>query len=118
MSTAFVPRSSISMANERRVRQIVNASRATTTNRTKFEAACKDFRDICMQIREAIAGPSFKGSYDQILEVQKNNPRAMDRDILTLFENLRACNDVCKYEGEKLGYRGSEWWKACWASEK
>lgn len=118
MQKTFLPKSTIAMATERRVRQLVHASRAVTADRTKFESVCEGFRSVCKSIGQELNVPDFHGSFDEIVAVKKDNPLVTTPTVIGLFETLRAYDDICKYEGEKLGYRGSEWFKACWAGER
>ena len=81
----------------------------------KFQAACAYFRSICQAIGVKIGNTSWQGGYDEIPEFDnsdfvKNEPT----EALLLSTRLKWADEQCKRLGEKLGYKGSEWWWKCW----
>lgn len=80
---------------------------------TAFDSACQQFRDICTQIGYAIDQPNFKGGFDQ-MALFAQSPVYGTIEGLKLAISWSAANELCKYEGLKLGYGQPQWWYKCW----
>lgn len=80
-----------------------------------FEAACAQFRTLCAQIGAFIGDAEFKGGFDEYTEfatseAYKQNP--VQGNALAI--QWDALNELCKYEGQKIGLGQPEWWYKCW----
>ena len=80
---------------------------------TAFNAACEQFRTICGQIATAAELPNFKGGFDEMAAFQQSAVFATVQGI-QLAIAWSAANDLCVYEGGKVGLRQPEWWYLCW----
>lgn len=80
---------------------------------TAFRAACQQFRDICGQIGTAIGVENFRGGFDEMTLFQRS-PAYGTVEGLQLAVAWAAANELCKYEGQKLGYGQPDWWYTCW----
>ena len=78
-----------------------------------FDTACAKFREICAAIGEAIGDPDFKGGFDEMEKLQRA-PVFGTIEGLQLAQAWNAANELCKYEGHKLGLEQPEWWYECW----
>jgi len=83
-------------------------------DRTAFDAACEQFRAVCGQIAEAIGDPSFRGGFDEMYKLRES---AIFGTIegLQLADAWNGVNELCKYEGHKIGLEQPKWWYDCWA---
>ena len=80
-----------------------------------FEAACAQFRTLCAQIGAFIGEPDFKGGFDEYTEfatseAYQQNP--VQGNALAI--QWSALNELCKYEGQKIGLGQPDWWYRCW----
>ena len=80
-----------------------------------FEAACAQFRTICAAIGEFISDPEFRGGFDEYhafatSEAYAQNPVRGN----ALAIQWSALNELCKYEGSKIGLGQPAWWYRCW----
>ena len=82
-------------------------------NTVDFDNACQVFRQICSQIGELIEDENFKGGYDDMMTFY-NHPAYKTDKGLQLAMAWSGCNDLCKYEGNKIGLNSPEWWYKCW----
>ena len=82
-------------------------------DRTAFDAACAKFREICATIGEAIGEAGFKGGFDEMVVFQQSEIYGTTAG-LQLAVAWQACNELCKYEGHKLGFDQPGWWYECW----
>lgn len=80
---------------------------------TYFRTACTQFRDICEQIGTAIGAPDFRGGFDEMVQFQQSAAYGTVEG-LQLAVAWSAANELCKYEGQKLGYGQPDWWYECW----
>ena len=71
-------------------------------NTSDFETACSYFRQICQEIGKEISNPEFKGGYDEMVNFYNHSSYKTDRG-LQLAIAWTGCNDLCKYESEKIG---------------
>lgn len=128
-STAVVVSGSV-MKDERKLKAMLHAKAVKTTDRTKFEAACKEFRKLVEEIKllAALVGQdysNFRGGYLEIAMMQNpfdtaKHPDQLDQWIAfeSLIRRLLAIDQECKYQGSKLGYAGDEWFEDCWRTKK
>ena len=84
---------------------------------TDFDDACAKFRDICYIIRQAIGDPGFKGGFEEMTKLQQA-PIYNTIEGLQLANAWSAVNDLCTYEGSKIGLGQPQWWYACWEQEE
>lgn len=84
---------------------------------TDFDAACAQFRDICYIIRQAIGDPDFRGGFEEMIKLQQA-PIYNTIEGLQLANAWSALNDLCTYEGKKIGLGQPEWWHTCWEQEE
>ena len=80
---------------------------------TDFDAACAQFRDLCYTIRLAIGDPDFKGGFEEMVKLQQA-PIYNTIEGLQLANAWSALNDLCTFEGKKIGLGQPEWWHTCW----
>ena len=80
-----------------------------------FESACAQFRTLCAAIGEFIGDAEFKGGFDEYAvfatsEAYASNP--VNGNALAI--QWSALNELCKYEGAKIGLGQPQWWYRCW----
>ena len=80
-----------------------------------FEAACAQFRVLCEEIGTFIGDANFKGGFDEYAvfatsEAYASNP--VKGNALAI--QWSALNELCKYEGKKIGLGQPDWWYRCW----
>lgn len=78
-----------------------------------FKNACVQFRLVCDQIAIKADLPNFTGGFDEML-VYKQTPIYSTVEGVQLATDWIAANELCKYEGSKLGYTQPGWWYRCW----
>lgn len=82
-------------------------------DRTAFNNACEQFRGVCRMIGNAIGDDNFRGGFDEMAIFQQSS--AFDSlSGIQLAVAWSAANELCKYEGHKLGLEQPEWWYECW----
>ena len=82
---------------------------------TPFEAACAQFRALCGEIGEFIGDTEFKGGFDEYTEFATSEAYASNPvQGNALAIQWSALNELCKYEGAKIGLGQPAWWYACW----
>ena len=80
-----------------------------------FEAACAQFCGLCAQIGAFIGNADFRGGFDEYAFFASS--AAYQADPVTgnsLAIRWSALNELCKYEGAKIGLGQPAWWYACW----
>ena len=80
---------------------------------TDFDAACAQFRAICYTIGTAMGDPNFRGGFEEMIKLQQA-PIYNTIEGLQLANAWSALNDLCTYEGKKIGLGQPEWWHTCW----
>jgi hypothetical protein len=80
---------------------------------SEFSNACAQFRAVCAQIEQAAELPGFKGGFDEMTVFQQS-PVYSTIPGLQLAMAWSAANELCKYEGEKVGFGQPKWWYECW----
>lgn len=82
---------------------------------TAFDAACMQFRKVCAVLGQAIGDPEFKGGFDEYADFITSDFAKTDPAQAALFASMwSGANELCKYEGAKIGYCQPEWWYKCW----
>ncbi len=80
---------------------------------SQFRSACQQFRYVCKRIGEVTGNPEFKGGFDEMSAFLASSASAEPEGIrLSLAWN--AANELCKYEGAKIGLGQPAWWRKCW----
>ena len=82
---------------------------------TPFEAACAQFRTLCAAIGDFIGDAEFRGGFEEYTvfatsEAYASNP--VKGNALAI--QWSALNELCKYEGAKIGLGQPDWWYKCW----
>lgn len=80
---------------------------------TDFNNACIYFKQICQEIGELINDPDFKGGYDDMIVFYNHQKYKTDKGM-QLAIAWAGCNDLCRYEANKLGIGSPQWWYKCW----
>ena len=80
-----------------------------------FENACTLFRNVCSQIGSAIEDAEFHGGFDEMIAFQQSPVYNTLRGV-QLALAWSAANELCKYEGAKIGLGQPDWWYRCWES--
>ena len=82
---------------------------------TPFEAACGQFRELCAAIGAFIGYPGFRGGFDEYTEFATSEAYAQNPvQGNALAIQWSALNELCKYEGAKIGLGQPDWWYECW----
>ena len=84
---------------------------------TDFDNACAMFRSVCGDIGALIGVTDFRGGFDDMVTFQQS-AQFNTLEGLHLGMEWSAANELCKYEGSKIGLGQPEWWKKCWKSAK
>lgn len=83
---------------------------------TDFNNACQKFRNVCTAIGTLITDPEFKGGFDEMEEFQ-NSELSSTMVGIRLAIAWSASNELCKYEGSKVGLGQPAWWYKCWEEQ-
>ena len=80
-----------------------------------FEAACAQFRTLCAAIGAFIGDSTFDGGFEDYAEfansdAYKSNPVQGNAYAI----QWSALNELCKYEGSKIGLGQPAWFYKCW----
>ncbi|MBQ9501869.1 MAG: hypothetical protein IJU70_06910 [Lentisphaeria bacterium] len=81
-----------------------------------FDAACQQFRAVCGRIAAAANLPDFRGGFDEMADFAAS-PVYQTVQGLALALEWSAANELCKYEGAKLGLGQPQWWYQCWGDK-
>lgn len=60
---------------------------------------------------------TFKGGYDDMITFYSHNAYKTS-ECMQLAIAWSGCNDLCRYEANKIGLGSPEWWYKCWEDEK
>lgn len=82
-------------------------------DRTDFDNACAMFRAICSEIGAMLGSEDFRGGFDEMLIFQQSET-FKTLEGLHLAMEWSAANELCKYEGAKIGFGQPGWWYECW----
>lgn len=80
---------------------------------TAFDQACEAFKMVCREIKEKANLSVFYGGFDEMAEYQ-NSEFAGTLEGLKLAILWSSANELCKYEGAKIGLNQPQWWYKCW----
>ena len=86
---------------------------STQIDTTAFDTACSYFRQVCQEIGILMENNSFKGSYDEMMLFYNSDAYKTDRGM-QLAIAWSGCNDLCNYEGSKIGLESPLWFNKCW----
>jgi hypothetical protein len=117
MPKGFMPVNARSVAEERRLREIVQSTTITKKSTKKIEALYEKYRLICMKIRVRTGIKRFRGTYDEVLDIYQTYQEPIPQDLDKLLDMWRVMDSAIKVEASKLGYTGDRWLKNCWGEE-
>ena len=100
-------------SDQQQIQWYKNHNQIIELDTTNFDNACSYFRQICQQIGTLINEPNFKGGYDDMITFYSNNQYKTDEGM-QLAIAWSGCNDLCRYEANKIGLNSPEWWYKCW----
>ena len=86
-------------------------------DRTDFDNACAMFRAVCSKIGAMLGVEDFRGGFDEMLIFQQSET-FKTLEGLHLAMEWSAANELCKYEGAKIGLGQPQWWHECWKGGK
>ena len=98
---------------EWQIEQRIRKSNIVQKNTEDFDNACMQFRQVCNQIKQLLGLQEFKGGFDQMAIFQASE-KANTIEGIGLAMKWSALNQLCKYQGNKLGYGQPQWWYKCW----
>ena len=118
----MIVKSKETVESERLLQRLKDSITPVSSDRTRFNAACENFRFVCSQIGDMI-GKEFKGGYDDIstaaeyiyaqdLSTEQGKENAIRAN--SLMAAWSGANDFCIYEGKRIGLGQPDWWKECW----
>ena len=85
------------------------------TDTTDFEAAMKQFRDVCKMIEDFSGIADFHGGFDEAMQFLASAAFAADKTQGTyLFSLWQGADKAATYEAAKCGVGQPEWWYQCW----
>jgi len=84
-------------------------------DRTDFDAACTMFRAVCTDIGALLGVEDFRGGFDEMQAFQSSESFNTMPGMRLAIE-WSAANELCKYEGAKIGLGQPQWWHECWAN--
>ena len=82
-------------------------------DQSAFLEACERFRAVCADIGALLGVEDFRGGFDEMQTFQAS-------EMFNTMPGLRlaiewsAANELCKYEGAKIGLGQPQWWYECW----
>ena len=86
-------------------------------DRTDFDAACTMFRAVCTDICTLLGVEDFRGGFDEMQAFQSSESFNTMPGLRLAIE-WSAANELCKYEGAKIGLGQPQWWHECWKGGK
>lgn len=88
-------------------------------DRTDFNAACQNFKEVCRRIGNVIGNDQFKGGFDEAISfVTGDFFQQNQTEATALFALWLGCDKACTYAAKKLGIGQPKWWKICWNMEE
>ena len=93
------------------------ANPKTETDRSVYEKCLAIYRQICMDVRQLLNLPTFRGGFDEWAVLVMNDSLATNPQLQILSRRGEALNELITYEAKKLGIVPPNWWKECWADE-
>lgn len=82
-------------------------------DQSAFLEACERFRVVCAKIGELLGEENFKGGFDEMTLFQQSDMFDTLAGVKAALE-WSAVNELCKYEGAKIGLGQPQWWYKCW----
>lgn len=95
----------------------LTSPRVTATEREDYEQCLSRFRAVCMQVRQLIGVPDFRGGYDEWRKLALDPEWVNNSELTRLSRQCDAINLETNYEAGKLGIISPDWWKECWMDE-
>ena len=93
------------------------ANPKTETDRSVYERCLAIYRQICMDVRQLLNLPTFRGGFDEWAVLAMDDSLAANTQLQILSRRGEALNELITYEAKKLGIVPPNWWKECWADE-
>lgn len=93
------------------------ANPKTETDRSVYERCLAIYRQICMDIRQLLNLPTFRGGFDEWAAIAMDDSLADNSQLQILSRRGESINALITYEAKKLGIVPPNWWKECWADE-
>ena len=90
---------------------------ATSTDRTGYTMALSMFKKVCMDVRQLLGIPKFRGGFDEWAELAMDSTLSENAELQILARRGEALNALITYEAKKLGIVPPNWWKECWTDE-
>ena len=114
--TKFLPSSAESLANERKLRQLAKKMFVTKTDTSDLDAYLLRFKNACMRVRELTGIARFRGTYDELFELQVDLSQ-YPAETADYLERLKLLDSMVNSEAKKLGLSGKQWLERCWHDE-
>lgn len=89
----------------------------TEIDRTGYEKGLAIFKQVCLQVRQLISNPTFRGGFDEWAALALDPQYYGNTQLDILSKQSQALNELITYEAKKLGIVPPQWWKECWADE-
>lgn len=89
----------------------------TSTDKTGYTMALSLFRQVCMDVRQLLGIPKFRGGFDEWAALAMDSTLSKNTELQILSRRGEALNALITYEAKKLGIVPPNWWKECWADE-
>lgn len=89
----------------------------TSTDRTGYTMALSLYRKVCMDVRQLLNMPEFRGGFEEWAALVMDNTLSKNTELQILARRGEALNALITYEAKKLGIVPPDWWKECWADE-
>lgn len=104
-------------AKKEALRVQILTSPVTSTDRTGYLQAMSLFKQVCMDVRQLLGIPKFRGGFDEWAELAMDSTLSKNTELQILARRGEALNALITYEAKKLGIVPPDWWKECWADE-
>lgn len=89
----------------------------TATDKTGYTMALSLFKQVCMDVRQLLGVPKFRGGFDEWAALAMDSTLSKNTELQILSRRGEALNALITYEAKKLGIVPPDWWKECWADE-
>ena len=89
----------------------------TSTDKTGYTLALSLFKQVCMDVRQLLGMPNFRGGFDEWAALAMDSTLSQNTELQILARRGEALNALITYEAKKLGIVPPNWWKECWADE-
>ena len=113
---SFQVSSAEALANERKLRQLAKKMFVTKTDTTDLDTYLLRFKNACKRVRELTGKPRFRGTYDELFEIQVDL-KQFPADTADYMERLKLLDSMINSEAKKLGLSGKQWLERCWHDE-